>query len=169
MDSMQKELDLWRRENVDHEIALRREERWVSLSNGNQCWRKKSPLVIRKDKCYLGNHGSWKVLNWSQDLGSLCNALEMSFLYVSIRRGVLDFFRKSRILGRFSKYNVTTMNMACADLKIELTNKRGTHCAPEVKFSPFCLLNRRSHSRLRCLCWRDSTTLRFDYSPPLVI
>jgi len=27
MDSMQKELDLWRRENVDHEIALRREER----------------------------------------------------------------------------------------------------------------------------------------------
>ena len=33
MDSMQKELDLWRRENVDHAIALKREERWVSLSN----------------------------------------------------------------------------------------------------------------------------------------
>lgn len=26
MDSMQKELDLWRRENVDHAIALKREE-----------------------------------------------------------------------------------------------------------------------------------------------
>lgn len=27
MDSMQKELDIWRRENKEHEIALRREER----------------------------------------------------------------------------------------------------------------------------------------------
>jgi len=27
MDSMQKELDVWRRENKEHEIALRREER----------------------------------------------------------------------------------------------------------------------------------------------
>ena len=27
MDSMQKELDIWRRENKEHEVALRREER----------------------------------------------------------------------------------------------------------------------------------------------
>lgn len=63
--------------------------------------------------------------------------LEMSFLYVSIHLGVLDFFHKSRMLARFSKYNVSTMTTARADLKTELTNKRATNCAPEVGFSPF--------------------------------
>ena len=63
--------------------------------------------------------------------------LEMSFLYVSIHLGVLDFFHKSRILGRFSKYNMSTMTTARADLKTELTNKRATNCAPQVGFSPF--------------------------------
>ena len=63
--------------------------------------------------------------------------LEMSFLYVSIHLGVLDFFHKSRMLERFSKYNVSTTTTACADLKTELTNKRATNCSPEVGFSPF--------------------------------
>lgn len=68
---------------------------------------------------------------------------EMSFLYVSIHLGVLDYFHKSRILGRFSKYNVSTMTTARVDLKTELTT--GSRVQSFLRVS-------RSHSRLRCLC-----------------